>query len=118
MRQRVKLLCKFLLKSNAKETAHELRIGHDTVVKWFDYVRRNIQESMQQDFYPNFHFYDQFAIEWDEAAICKRLKFDRGGAKPPVWVLHGVQHSTKYIAWKYVPERDALTLQSFIAQHS
>ena len=45
---------------------NELKLRYDSVVKWFDYFRRIIHNYMQQDFYPNFEFSDQFAIEWDE----------------------------------------------------
>ena len=115
------LIYKYFTGRNAKESAKELDIGYLTVTRYFRFYRRCISHYMQHNFYVNFQFNINYAIQWDEAAFVKKQKHHRGntgihGGRRAKWVLGGVQEQTNYVALKYVLRRDALTLQSFIAQ--
>eukprot|EP01084_Bolivina_argentea_P256451 431778_1 len=112
----VRLLYKFYLGRSAHEAKTELNISREkTVSGWFDYFRRNISNWMQNDFYPNFEFAIEFAIQWDEACVAKGQKHHRGRRRASKWVLGGVQEQTGLVALKYVGRsRDGETLENFI----
>ena len=107
-------LYKFYLGRNAQETSFELNMRHRTVAVYFDYFRRIIHNYMQQNFYTNFRFTNEFAIEWDEASFAKKQKHHRGHRRSPNWVLGGTQQQTGYVYLKYIQNRDAVTLQPII----
>lgn len=116
----VLLIYKYYRGRSAKETSQELGIGYLTVLHWFGVFRKCVHHYMQNDFYPQFQFDVNYAIEWDEAAFAKKQKHHRGNAgnrrRSPKWVLGGVQRRTNFVALKYVEQRDAQTLQTFITQ--
>ena len=114
----IQLLYKFYLKRNAKAAAKELSVGHDTVKEYFDFFRRCINHYMQNHFYPNFQFTNDFAIEWDEAALSAKQKHNRGRYREPVWVLGGVQRTTNYILLKQVNLRNQPTVHGIMCAHS
>ena len=114
----VGLLYKFVLKQNAAEAANELNIGYNAARLYYAFFRECIHDYVQKDFYPNFKFDTQYAIEWDEASLPKKQKHHTGNYNAPQWVLGGIQRKTGYICLEHVKERDAQTLQSYIEAHA
>ena len=110
----IQLLYKFYMKRDAHQCHEETGIGYGTCKAWFDYYRRCINKYMQDQYYPQFVFDVDLAIEWDEAALSARQKHHRGRYRQPVWVLGGVQADSNVCMLKVVERRDAQTLQSII----
>lgn len=114
IQQHIGMLYKFYLGRNAKQSAQELNMQHRTVIVWFDYFRRNLNHWMQNHFYPNFQFSNQFAIQWDEASFAKKQRYHRGHRREPNWVVGGVQQETGLVALKFVQGRERDTLLPLI----
>ena len=110
----IQLLYKFYCKRTAKQAALEMRIGYGTVKVWFDYYRRCISHYMQHHFHPNFEFDGDAALEYDEAKLSAKQKFNVGRRKEPVWVLGGIQRRSRYVILKVVENRNGPLLQSII----
>ena len=68
------MLYKFYLKHDAKTAAREMRVGQETVQKYFSFYRRCLSKYMQDEFYPSFEFDVSDVLEYDEAnlAHCPR----------------------------------------------
>lgn len=118
----IRLLYKFYIGRNARETAKELGIErHQTVVGWFRFFRQCIHHWMQHNFYPSFMFDGAYAIQWDETCVCKKQKHHRGNTRvinTSKWVVGGVQLETGLCVMKHVRNRSAASLEAVIVPHS